>query len=291
MRQADKEVTKLKVQSSRAIAYMFRNIIPLLMFAIIPALLLGFFGGDARAVVFADTVAKMWANGGVVTDVTLGASMLENFTIVRFFNFEGLLALLGFVTYIFATGFILAMVERHMRLGVRFSRTVIINAFSVLLRVGAFLLLLFVLDELFLMIVVGLVSMIESIGASVRFVVACSLVLLVVAKLLYFSIVGLLLCSLPVSQCDDYKLNVAMSYSARLMARRNNVVLSLVAMLFISNVVAFALSYFLSEIAFLGDVVYCLYYLFWTMYLPCLSVKVYFEVADEPRKDLEKQIF
>lgn len=291
MRQADKEVTKLKVQSSRAIAYMFRNIIPLLMFAIIPALLLGFFGGDAGAVVFADTVAKMWANGGVVTDVTLGASMLENFTIVRFFNFEGLLALLGFVTYIFATGFILAMVERHMRLGVRFSRTVIINAFSVLLRVGAFLLLLFVLDELFLMIVVGLVSMIESIGASVRFVVACSLVLLVIAKLLYFSIVGLLLCSLPVSQCDDYKLNVAMSYSARLMARRNNVVLSLVAMLFISNVVAFALSYFLSEIAFLGDVVYCLYYLFWTMYLPCLSVKVYFEVADEPRKDLEKQIF
>ena len=281
----------MKLQSSRAIAYMFRNIIPLLVFAIIPALLLGFFGGDVNPVNFAYAIREMLAQGGVVTDVTLGNAMLETFTIVRFFNVEGLLALLGFVTYILATGFILAMVERHMRLGVRFSKTVIINAFSVLLRVAAFLLLLFVLDELLLMIVVGLVSMVESIGASVRFVAICSVVLLILARLLYFSIIGLLLCSLPVSQCDDYKLNVAMSYSARLMARRNNVVLSLVAMLFISNVVAFALSYFLRDVAFVGDVVYCLYYLFWTMYLPCLSVKVYFEVADEPRKDLEKQIF
>ena len=234
----------MKLQSSRAIAYMFRNIIPLLVFAIIPALLLGFFGGDVNSVNFADAIREMLAQGGVVTDVTLGNAMLETFTIVR-----------------------------------------------VLLRVAAFLLLLFVLDELLLMIVVGLVSMVESIGASVRFVAICSVVLLILARLLYFSIIGLLLCSLPVSQCDDYKLNVAMSYSARLMARRNNVVLSLVAMLFISNVVAFALSYFLRDVAFVGDVVYCLYYLFWTMYLPCLSVKVYFEVADEPRKDLEKQIF
>ena len=281
----------MRVQSNHAIAYMFRNSFPLLFFAIVPAVLLGLFAGNEGALRFLNAAAEWWNQGGVIAEVTVGKEMLFDFTIVRLANVEGLIVLVGFVLYVFSTGFILATVERHMRLGVRFSRGAIRNAFSVMVRVALFILLLVAINELSMMMVVGLVSIMEEIGATMRFVIVFAMALLVLAKILFYSIVGLLLCSLPVSQCDDYKLNVAMSYSARLMARRNNVVLSLVAMLFISNVVAFALSYFLRDAAFVGDVVYCLYYLFWTMYLPCLSVKVYFEVADEPRKDLEKQIF
>lgn len=280
----------MRVQSNRAIAYMFRNFFPLLFFAIVPAVLLGLFAGNEGALRFLNAAAEWWNQGGVIAEVTVGKEMLFDFTIVRIANVEGLIVLVGFVLYVFSTGFILATVERHMRLGVRFSRGAIRNAFSVMGRVALFILLLVAINELSMMMIVGLVSIMEEIGATMRFVIVFAMALLVLAKILFCSIVGLLLCSLPVSQCDDYKLNVAMSYSARLMGKRNDIVLALVMLFLFSKALTFTVAYLLSPLN-LDFIAYCLYYLFWIMYLPCLAVKVYFDVAGEPRKDLEKQIF
>lgn len=203
----------MRVQSNHAIAYMFRNSFPLLFFAIVPAVLLGLFAGNEGALRFLNAAAEWWNQGGVIAEVTVGKEMLFDFTIVRLANVEGLIVLVGFVLYVFSTGiysgnggashatwskiFKRSDTQRLFRNGKSRSVYSVARGYKRTFHDDSRM-------TRFLM---------EEIGATMRFVIVFAMALLVLAKILFCSIVGLLLCSLPVSQCDDYKLNVAMSYS------------------------------------------------------------------------------
>ena len=267
----------MKALKRSASIYLVKNFWRIAPMALLPALFFAYCAANGlRLDVEMDSV--IYASG---------ESFMSTF-VARFFTPLGQMwwvALVGVVLLVYFIGVLVAQIETHMRYGVVGFAKYFGASFRILGRVALYVALLALLSVVALLVVVG-ATYLFSLFVSGIWLVVLSACLLLLGYVLAFAIAGLTLCALPAVQRDDYKLNLAISYSVRLIsAKPFKYVGSFVALSVLLRVVLVVCCIFVSDFWVLFAVC-AAYYLWWFSYFPCLCCKTYEDFCNGDRRDV-----
>ena len=267
-------------QSKSASAYLFRNFFHIVPFAVVPALLLAY-----------------CASNGIHYDVILDLVLTPNPSTTPVLDLASEVVgavgkcwwvlLLGVLSLLLTTSFLIGKVERHMRYGLLSNQRMVGRAIRFVPRVATFFGLILLLGILLYAVIVGAIYYLAKVVMGVWFIVLI-VALLLVFEVLIFTLVGFLQCVLPAIFSDDYSIASAISYSVRLIeSKKRGVVFSFVSLSLITRLITIGAHFFPTE-PWVRIAIFALFYLWWFAYYPCLCCKVYEDFEEGERRDLEK---
>ena len=144
-----------------------------------------------------------------------------------------------------------------------------------------------VVSEVFKLIIVGVVYMLQFIPSAEAIVgIGFGLTFVVRAFLTY--IFGLLVITFPLKYSENYRFNVAMSYSARVMLAKRGKLIMLSLAYPVARYVVMALAYFARP---LDALVYAVAIFFGLTFIPCFAFKQYYDDVGGERRDVSQIIF
>ena len=273
----------MRFQSKSSFIYMFRNIGQLYFVTLPVSVLLAFFYNPNMEI---DLFVKL-VTGRINADNFFN-EFAKTFTVLRFVQkwWVALVVLLAVILLAYTMCLMVVKIDRHMRIGEML-------AFPVKRAFGIFpLMLLYIfgcvaVTEVFTLIIVGVVYMLRLVPSAEAVVgVGFGLTMLVRAFLTY--IFCLLVITFPLKYSENYRLNVAMSYSARLMsAKRGKLILISLAYPFARSAVM-ALAYLARP---LSVFVYAVAIFFALTFIPCYAFKQYYDDVGGERRDVSQIIF
>ena len=265
--------------------YIFSNFLKLVLLAILPAVALGFTSVDHSNVTL---FLRYLSNPNFVLRDYLYIEVLNYFS---FFNFSERwwLFLIASALACVSLSFILANVQRHMRLGVdNFSGTYKFGI-RLLPSCALFVVIAVLSHQIFTLIATGLAYLVSFLVVDSVINLTITVVLQIVAKLAYVMLASLFLCTLPAIQCEGFRLNMAANYSIKIVSKYYyKVAFTLTYVYLFTTVVYYVLPIYLDG---LKEVISSLYFLMWIIYLPTYAERIYALFEDVERKDLKKNIW
>ncbi len=273
----------MRIQSKTAVAYMFRNFWRLVFYIVIPSVLIGIFAGYGNRTEFVVNVFN-----GTVTKENYLPELMSAFSVLRFGK-TWWVVLIAVLLLIFGESLCAVKIGRHMRIGVMSESGIWKEALFFSPRVAVFAAMFLLASEVMNLIAVGLAHLF--VGINVYAMLVVTLAFLGILQIVLFILFGMLVCTLPASQCEEYKLNIAMSYSVRLMTSTKHGFFAVVTSEYcVSRLVVLILGALLKPYG--ADVIlYVLLNLFWLLYIPCLAFKTYYDRTDGERRDLSRIMF
>lgn len=267
--------------SKKALAYYFRNFFHILPFVIIPAAILGF---ASPAINSADTINSYLT--GNVTQTNFVDSLFGGFSLLRYGNYWWI-TVIGILFAVLSISSLIYKINRHMQLGLNNNSHIVRNAIRGFLPTLLFVALLWFVSELLNFLVVGLMYFIVPNVYNTALVVVCMLLFLLADAFVAY-LVSVFVCTLPAVHSERFSVNVAMSYSIRLMHQEWRSVVRIVATYVISRIMILTLCCVVTQ-WYWRWVICAVYYYMWLSFLPCFACRTYFRVNHDERCDLPQR--
>lgn len=271
----------MRYQRKSATAYIFRNFWQLAPFAVIAAVLLGFFCNTNAEVILIEGCIS-----GTVTNENVLSSVLRSVSIMRFGTYWWG-TLLALVAFAFAESLLTAKVYNHMRTGEMLTfpmRKTVGVAPTMFLFVFAMALI----NEIFKLIVCGIVALLRPVGVTAIVVVALCLVFIIKTAML--SIIATLLYAFPIMFLENYKFNQALSYSVRIAGEQHRIIWLVSVGYPVVQVLITVACFFVKSQAF-TIAMFSLFYLACILLVPCIAFTLYYDSVGGERHDVGKKIF
>ncbi len=266
--------------TAKASQYVFKNFWYIFPFTVIPA----FFFALALDAPALEVVLKSFF-GGQINQITFA----DTFCAISIFNFADeqaiISGIIGIILSIVCVAMLMAMLEKHMRIGKRTFNGLFAKLNDNLLSTGAFILLMLAFYELWTVITAALVALFASIQTIVLAYILTVVAFIGMHFVLIYAISTVYLW-LPCMQITGFKPFEALSYSYQLVApKTNQIVFSQIAILIVAELVIGAIAIFLSEwvMVLAAMAAYTLMLMFF-----CVRMQVvYFDRAQIERADLD----
>ncbi len=271
----------MRYQHKSALAYIFRNFWQLAPFALVSAVLLGLFCNTQP-----ETELILGVIDGTVNSDNVLTAVLEHVSVARFgTRWWGLL--LALAVFAFTESLLTAKVYNHMRTGEMLTFP-LRKTMSVFPSMFLFVFIMALVNEVAKLIVCGIVSVLGPLGAVA--IVSIALSLVVIIKFVMLAIIGTLFYAFPITIYENYKFNLALSYSVRLSGNKRAVV-SCVALFYPLVQVALAVACYFIHNSVVTVVLFSLFYLISILLVPCIAFTLYYESVGGERKDIGRKIF
>lgn len=258
---------------------MFRNFWQLCYITLPVSVLLAFFYNPSAETHLAETLF-----GGSLTQDNYLSALADSLTLLRFGSYWWV-ALIAVVLLAVAMSLMVVKLDRHMRIG-EMPAFPLKRAFGILPIMLIYIVCWIAVTEAFMLVAVGVVSLLRFIN-SVTALVAICLVLTFVFRVFLTYLFGLLIMSFPLKYSENYRFNIAMSYSARTMSSKGRLLFGLSLLYPIGRYAMMALAY-LVESYHLGVVVYAIAIFVSLTYVPCLAFKQYYDTIGGERRDVSQ---
>ena len=213
--------------------------------------------------------------------------LMKSITVLRFDKYWWIV-LLVIVLLAFTMCLMVVKLDRHMRMG-KMPALPVRRAFGIFPQMLLYIVSFLAVTELFMLVIVGITYMSRFIGnATVIVSVALGLTFVVRAFLTYTF--GLLILSFPLKYCENYRFNIAMSYSARTMSSKRLQLVGLGLLYPTARIAVMALAYLL-ETVMLDVPVYAIAMTLCLTFVPCYAFKKFYDDIGGERRDLVEILF
>lgn len=272
----------MRFQSKSALAYITRNFWKLVYVALPIAVLMAFFVNPTREIEFWHLMlTKQLTMDNVFWEFN------SAMTVLRFGQYWWAAAI-AFVLLAFTLSMLIAKINRHMHVGempsLPFKRAFRLFPVTLLLTVCVFC-----ASEILMLLSVGVMYILRSTN-NVWVVsitgVAINFALRIICAWLFM----LLILALPLKYSENYHLNIALSYSVRVMSKQNKMVWGLTLAYALGRYLLMFVAYWASPYR-LDIVLYALAYLFSVLILPAVAYRVYHEAVGGERRDIYQIMF
>lgn len=270
----------MRFQSKSSFIYMFRNFGQLFFVTLPVSVLLAIFCNPTLEIdLFASLVT------GQINAENFFNMFANAFTVLRFGRYW-VVALITLAFFAYTMGVMVVKIDRHMRMGNMLALP-LKRAFGIFPMMLAYIAACVAVCEVFMLIIVGVVYMLRFVP-SAEALVGIGLGLTLIARAFLVYIFCLLVISVPLKYSENYRFNVAMSYSARIMvAKRGKLVLISVIYPF-ARCAVMALAYLARP---LDVIVYIVAALFVVTFIPCFAFKQYYDDVGGERRDISQIMF
>lgn len=270
----------MRVQSKSSFIYMFRNF-GQLFFVTLPVSVLLAFCCNPRL----ETDLFVTLVTGQLTSDNFFDLFSNAFTVLRFGSLWWVV-LLAVILLAFTMCLMVVKIDRHMRMGkmptLPLKRSVGIFPIMLLYIVGCI-----VIYEAFMLIIVGVVYMLRFLP-SVAAVVGIGFGLTLLTRAFLTYIFCLLIVTFPLKYSENYRVNVAMSYSARLMTAKRGKLIMMSVVYPLARYAVLAIAYLVRP---LDVVIYALAVFFALTFVPCFAFKQYYDDVGGERRDVSQIMF
>ena len=272
----------MRFQRKSTIAYMFRNFWQLVYIPLPVCVLIAFFYNPSQEI----SLISALIQSEVSMDNYLYL-LTQNLTILRLGKYWWVV-LIAIVLLAVTMCLMVVKMDRHMRMGKMpafpLKRSLPIFPFMLAYIVGCL-----VATELAILVVVGICYMLRVIGNATA-VVTIALALTFVVRVLLTYAFGLLIITFPLKYSENYRFNVAMSYSARVMSTKRLQLVGLALLYPTARIAVMALASVLEP--FLLDVlVYAVTITLCLVFIPCYAFKKFYDDVGGERRDLREKLF
>ena len=272
----------MRFQRKSTIAYMFRNFWQLVYITLPVSVLVAFFCNPSREISLFVSLVK----GEIVMD-NYRNLLIQSLTVLRFGRYWWV-TLLAIVLLALTMCLMVVKLDRHMRVGIM-PALPIRRAFGIFPLMLLYVVSCIAVNELFMLIIVGIAYMGGFIGNATA-IVSIALGFMFVARGFLTYMFGLLLISFPLKYSDNYRFNIAMSYSARAMSSKRLQLVGLSLLYPLARVAVMTVAYFLAP--FMLDVlIYTVALTLCLTFVPCLAFKRYYDDVGGERRDLTEILF
>ena len=270
----------VRFQSKSSITYMFRNFAQLFFVTLPVSVLLAFFyNARLETDLFVNLV------GGRINAENFFNEFARCFTVLRFGRYWWV-DCLAVILLAYTMCILVVKIDRHMRIGEMLTLP-LKRAFGIFPIMLAYVVCWIVVSEVFMLIIVGVVYMLRFLPSAEAIVgIGFGLTLIVRAFLMY--IFCLLVITFPLKYSENYRINVAMSYSARLMVKKRGLMLLLSLTYPLARYAVMVLAYFARP---LDVIVYAVAIFFALTYIPCFAFKQYYDDVGGERRDVSQIMF
>ena len=263
---------------------MFRNFGQLFFVTLPVSVLLAFFANPNLET----NLFVLLVSGGINAE-NFFDEFAGSFTVLRFVQRHWwllLVALFAVVVLAYTMCVMVVKIDRHMRMGNMLALP-LKRAFGIFPMMLVYILGWIVVSEVFMLIIVGVVYMLSFLPSAEAIVgIGFGLTMIVRAFLTY--VFCMLVVAFPLKYSENYRINVALSYSARMMtAKRGKLVLVSIAYIF-ARYAVMALAYFARP---LDVVIYTVAIFFVLTYIPCFAFKQYYDDVGGERRDVSQIMF
>lgn len=258
---------------------MFRNFWQLCYITLPVSVLLAFFYNPSAEIGLLESLFT-----GALTQDNYLSALLGSLTLLRFGKYWWV-ALIAVFCLAVAMCLMVVKLDRHMRIG-EMPAFPLRRAFGILPIMLIYIICLIAVTEAVLLVAVGVVYLLRFIG-NVTALVAIGWTLTFVFRVFLTYLFGLLIMSFPLKYSENYRFNVAMSYSARTMSSKGKLLFGLSLLYPIGRCGVMALAYLVSPYR-LGVVVYAIAIFISLTYVPCLAFKQYYDTIGGERRDVSQ---
>ena len=266
--------------TAKASQYVFKNFWYIFPFTVIPA----FFFALALDAPALDVVLKSFFSGNINA-----ITFTDTFCAISIFNFSGpqsiVSGIIGIVVSVVCVSMLMAMLEKHMRIGKRTFNGLFSKLNDNLLSTGAFALLVLAFYELWTVVTAALIALFASITIVPLAYVLSVLAFLAMHFVLMYSISTVYLW-LPCMQITGFRPFEALSYSYQLVAPNiGQIVFGQVGALIVAELIISVIAIFLFDWAMMLAAMAA--YTFMLMIFCVRMQVVYFDCAQMERADLD----
>ena len=272
----------MRLQSKSSISYTFRNFWKLVYVTLPVSVLMAFFYNPTKEIQLFSALVK----GEIVLDDTV-LWLGECLTVLRFGGFWWIIPL-AIVSLAYAMSVMVVKLDRHMRVG-QMPAFPLKRAFGVFPFMLLYIFCCVAVTEVFRLIIVGIAYMLNFIGNATA-IVSVALGLSFIVRVFLTYIFGLLVITFPLKYSDNYRFNVALSYSARTMSRKKLQLLGIAIAYAFIRIAVMAVAYLLAPYK-LDVLVYAVAFTVGFTFVPCFAFKHYYDDVGGERRDIEQIIF
>ena len=297
-------MTKIvKLQSKSIMLYVTKNFLHFLPLVVLSTLMLTFFLPPFGPIQFFNRLFELVSNNPKVVFDDFHESIYQFFSFVSvgLEDFYGINAIwLWIITLIVALlgmCMMFSFVERHIKYGTRRYERLLFALNETFLSVVPFTLLVVVFYEIWVLLLSGLIVLASVLFSGMTFYVI-SVVLTVVFYIVFFILLSLSLLTPPCMFFDGYKFGSAIGYSFQLVNVHFKEMVSTVLLNVAISMTLFAIYNFLTDLVTNPTVWMVMYYvgrflfyLWWMIFLPCISCCKYVDYTETTRADLKLKIF
>lgn len=261
---------------------MFRNFWQLVYVVLPVSVLIAIFYNPHVEISLLFSLAKGEVNVDNYLDL-----LTDNWTVLRLGKYWWVV-LCAVVLLAYTMCMMVVKLDRHMRMGkmpaLPFKRALGIFPFMLLYIVGWI-----AATELANLVVVGISYMIRFIGNATA-IVSIGYALMFFVKVFLTYVFGLLIISFPLKYSENYRFNIAMSYSARTMSSKRLQVVGLAFLYPTARVIVIAVAYLL-EPFMLDALLYAVALTLLLMFVPVFAFKMFYDDVGGERRDLHEKLF
>lgn len=272
----------MRYQSKTSLAYMFRNFWQLVLITLPVSILFAFFLTPSREISFVQSLI----NGSVNMENIIG-EYISAITVLRFGKYWWVITI-GFVLLAFTVSVVVVKIDRHMRVG-EMPLLPLKPSFKFLPISLLFVVCCVVIVEVLALLSVGAMMLLRFVNNAIALAAIC-LSLSVVVRIIETWLFMLLFLAFPLRYSDNYPLNVAFSYSARIMSKNKKITWGISCLYTFGRMAIITLGALLAPYN-LNVLVYFLAYLFVITFAPCLAYKLYYDDVGGERRDVTQVIF
>lgn len=269
---------KYTVQANK---YIFKNFIYIFPLAILPALFL-MFSTDQEAIQCVVTTVLSGDLAGMHFEHIFRAISVLNFASLKSVVF-GVLGIVGMIVFV---ALLMAMLEKHMRIGKRTFNGLIYKLNDNFMSTCGYTFLVLIIYEIWALLTAALLFFVTRIPVMLIAIVLCLAVYLLMHVTL-ISIINMIYLWLPCMQITGFKALEALEYSYQLVepVKREILIGQLLCLFFVEGLVCFCVSF--APSSFLFGVLTTLLYAFMIM-IYCVRMQiVYFDCDQIERADLK----
>ncbi|MCH5153046.1 MAG: hypothetical protein J1F68_03725 [Clostridiales bacterium] len=272
----------MRFQRKSTVAYMFRNFGQLVYVTLPVSVLIAFFYNPSSEISLFSSLVK----GEIVMENYLDL-LTKSLTVLRFGK-HWWVVLCAIVLLAVTMSLMVVKLDRHMRMGkmpaLPVRRALGIFHFMLMYIVGWL-----AVTELCILVIVGICYMVRFIGNATA-IVSIALGLTFGVRVFLTYMFGLLVIAFPLKYSENYRFNIAMSYSARTMSSKR---LQLVGLAFLyptARIAVMAIAYLLEPVM-LDVLVYAVMLTLCLMFVPCFAFKKFYDDVGGERRDLVQIMF
>ena len=272
----------MRFQSKSSISYMFRNFWNLVYVTLPVSVLMAFFYNPTSEI----TLFSALVRGEIAmsdTSYWLG----EHLTVLRFGKFWWVIPI-AIVALAYAMSVMVVKLDRHMRVG-QMPAFPLKRAFGIFPFMLLYIFCGFAVTEIFMLIIVGIAHMLRFLSNATA-IISIALGLTYIVRMFLIYIFGLLIISFPLKYSENYRFNVALSYSARTMSRKKFMLLGCALLIVVLRIAVMGIAYLLAPHK-LDVLIYAVAYTLCITFVPCFAFKQYYDDIGGERRDVGQIMF
>lgn len=272
----------MRFQKKSTIAYMFRNFWQLVYVVLPVSVLIAFFYNPSQEITLFVSLIKGEVELGNYLDL-----LTVSLTVIRFGKYWWVV-LCAIILLALTMCLMVVKLDRHMRMG-KMPALPLRRAFGIFPQMLLYIVGCLAVTELCMLIIVGIAYMIKFVGNGTA-IVSIMLGLTFALRAFLTYLFGLLIITFPLKYSENYRFNVAMSYSARTMSAKRLPLIGLSLLYPTARVAVMGIAYLLQPFS-LDVLVYAIAMTLCLIFVPCFSFKKFYDDVGGERRDLIQIMF